>query len=160
MSDLSDLNVNKGANEGFEYHVLHPSDNTPLYTDNGEPITITVLGRYSDAYIRANKNSGNRRLSAASRSRGGRASVTMDEIEGDATEIMVACVTSWKNITVDGQVLECNPKNVRRVIMDDRFRWLREQIDEAINTDSNFMRKSKTNSSEKKETEESAQAAG
>lgn len=138
--DLSTLDVSTKANQGATVEIYHPITRLPLTTEDGKKVTVTVLGRYSDVYVKNQRRATNRRLQQAGRGRGG-IKVNAEELEAEAVELLSNCITAWENVTVDGQVLECNQNNAKKILSDPRFAWFRDQVDEAVNDDSNFMSK-------------------
>ena len=117
--DLSALDVSSGSNAGKEVEILHPTKRTPLLTAEGEKITVIVIGKYSDEYQKHQRAVNNRRLAQ----RGGRGKVTAEEIEAETIEMIARCIKGWKNVTLDGKMLECNYANAVKVLSDSRLAW-------------------------------------
>jgi len=134
--DLSSLDVASGSNQGREVEILHPVKRVPLISDDGEKITITIIGKYSDEYQKHQRAVQNRRLAQ----RGGRGKITSEEIEAETIELIARCIKSWKNITLDGKMLECSYANAVKILSDSRLAWIREQLDEEINETGNFIK--------------------
>lgn len=132
--DLSTFDGSAQASEGRKIDVLNPKTKQPVFTADGKPLTVTLLGRYSDEVQKVQRAIQNRRLAQ----RGNRAKVTAEEIEAETTEILSAAIIGFENIVVDGQTLDCTPASKRKLLDDKRFMWLREQIDGEVNDDAAF----------------------
>lgn len=133
--DLSEINVTDKSNEGAWMDIYHPVSGELILDDKKQPMRIKLVGKHSDAFIKASRKIMDRRLSKQK----GRAkvSITSEQLENESTETLARCVTDW-NIIVDKERPECTFENVYAVLSDPRFRFLREQVDEFIEDDSNF----------------------
>jgi len=140
LMDFSELDLGTTADGGKIVELFHPSTRQPLLTDDKEKITVTVLGRYSDKYMAMQRQINNRRLATQ---RGSRVKITSEEIEAETSDILANCIIAWHGVQLNGEMLECNYANARMLLEDRRFGWFREQIDDAVNDDANFMRESK-----------------
>lgn len=134
MLDLSQFDTVPAANQGQVMEVLHPATNQPLLDDEDNPVTITLAGIDSDVFRKAQRAATNRRLAMK-----GRTKITADELETDALETLVACTLGWSGIGMNGEALECNHANIRKVYTE--FRWLREQVDEFVGDRAAFMKR-------------------
>lgn len=137
--DLGSLDVATRANEGIDYHVLHPVTRQPMYHKENEgaeplPMTVRILGEQSEAFQKAQRVITNRRLAAR-----GRGKVSAEEIEAESLETLCKCIIGWSNIFLSGKKLEFSYANALQLMGDRRFAWLRKQIDEAIGDESNFL---------------------
>jgi len=131
--DLADLDVSKTSNEGAVMELIHPVNKAVLLDENKKPMYIRVAGKYSDSYRSAQRKVTNRRLKAR-----GKIKLTAEELEVEAIDILARCVLDW-NIVIDKKRPECTVENVRAVLSDDRFPWIKEQLDDFIDDDANFM---------------------
>lgn len=131
--DLSSLDTRKAAGDGAKYQLRHPVEDTPITTDDGKPVTITVIGTDSEAFRRAAQAQANSRLKHGQRSR-----VTAETVESDATDLLVACTTGWSGIVVDGKELDFSAENARALY--DRFPWIREQVSAFAAERANFLK--------------------
>lgn len=132
--DLSDLNTTAVADQGFELTVAHPKTGAPT------SMKITLLGADSEAYREKSNAFQRARIDRMNKSR--RMAVSPDEIEAEATELLVAVTTGWSGFTLDGTELAFSTANVRRVYGHPGWRWLREQVDQAVGDRANFLPKS------------------
>lgn len=133
--DLAKLDTVKGAEEGAAMEVLNPADGTVLRDDNGEPITIWLLGSDSEKVRKRQRLEINKRLKRGNRSR-----MTAEELEEDGLNLLAFCTVSWKGIVLDGEAPVCSAEAARKVY--DRLPWLREQVDAFVGDRANFLKAS------------------
>ena len=135
--DLSQVDAAKGANAGFAVELIHPAKRTPILASDETKAWIKILGRHSDKYRKLRKQIDNRRL----QQQGGRGKmkVTADELENESIDTLANLILDWNLPKVDGRILECTYGNAVRLLEDPRFQWIREQLDETLNDDANFM---------------------
>lgn len=137
MFDLSQLDTKSSAEEGSVMEVRHPTTQATLTDDSGAPITIRLAGSDSDRAQRMQRANLNRRLKT-----GGRRSamVTAEELDVERLELLVACTLEWSGVALQGQEIECNAINARRVYSE--VPWLREQAEDFVNDRANFLKAS------------------
>jgi hypothetical protein len=122
---------------GATVAILHPV--TRLETG----ITVTVLGTDSDVCKKVQRKQLNRRLELQTKSRSNKFSMTAEELEKEALDVLVACVVGWHTgerpeIEMnEGEWLPCTPDNVKRVLTE--LPWLKEQLDQEIGDRANFL---------------------
>lgn len=131
--DLSSLDTRKPADDGADMQLRHPGTDAVLTQDDGKAISITLAGSDSDRYQRAQRSQANRRLNA-----GVRRKLTIEELESDTIELLVACTIRWDGVKVGGKVLECNADNARKLYRD--YQWIREQANAFIGERANFLK--------------------
>ena len=136
--DFSELDLGTLADEGMVIELYHPVTRAPLLTDEKEKITVTVLGKYSDMYQSLQRKSNDRRLNQRG---GGRLKISAAELEAEATDLLANCITAWFGIELDSKPLDCNYANSMLLLEDRRYGWFREQIDDAVADDGNFIKK-------------------
>jgi len=148
MLDLTQLDTSKTAETGVAVALRHPVTHVPL------GVRIQVAGVDSDTYRSHIRRQQNRRMEQAKRSRG-QISISAEELENDALDLLVACTKGWESdIEEHGEkktvsaipcgeqgLLPCTPENVRKVYANPGFAWLREQVDAEIGDRSNFLGK-------------------
>lgn len=139
MLDLSTLDTTKVAEEGSTLEVRHPTSGAVLSNGDGRPVTLTLAGMDSQRARKAERLATNRRLKM-----GGRRSfsVTADELDNDALDLLAACTLAWSGFEVDKAEMECNVDNARRLYR--QFPWLREQAQQFVDDRANFLRGSPT----------------
>lgn len=143
--DLKQLDVVGGANEGFEFELLHPTTNAPL------GIFITVLGQDSDEFRRVLAEHNQRRVDKFMRNGVYRPGpLTMQELEANAIDLLAASTKAWRDadakvakgtIVMDEKAYPCNRENAIRIYTANP--WIREQVDLEVGNRANFLRGSK-----------------
>lgn len=141
--DLASINTGAAADRGATVNIQHPISGAAL------GIEITVLGSDSREFKRLQREQQNRRLKNQAKNRG-KLKLTAEELEEESLATICALVIawrqknddgSWKNtLTINGQELECNDDNKRRIFSDLGFNWLREQVDEEIGDRDSFLK--------------------
>lgn len=137
---LKDLDITPSSNDGAVMTIIDPINNVPVLNDDGTPMTIRLAGIDSDRYKKAEQASINRRLSMGGRRGGGKP--TAQELEQATLSALVAATISWDVTFEPGQKLEYNEQNVRSVYS--KFSWLKEQVEDFVNTRANFAKASTT----------------
>lgn len=130
--DLSTLNVAAAADRGADLHLAHPSTGEPLYTEDGKPVTIRLLGADSHEYRQRIRRLANQNLNKKKRER-----QNLEQIEEQAAELLAAITVGWSNIVLEGETVECNVDNAKSLYLD--YAWIREQVDEFVGERANFL---------------------
>lgn len=133
--DLTSLNTTKACNAGAFVEIRHPVTNVPL------GMTIRVLGRDSDTFKEHTRDTLNTRLrrEAMAAKRGKDADLrTVEVIEQENMDLLVACTLEWSGVIVDGKELPFDEVNVRKVYKE--YPWIYDQVNEAIGTLENFLK--------------------
>lgn len=135
--DLASLDTVAACNKPIEVEIKNV---------HGQPtgFFISVLGKDSDTYRSIVRGMADETLKRQAMGKGA-ADASLDKIEQRNIEALVAVTTGWRvgesnTVTLDGQELEFNSANVRKVY--ERLLPVREQVAEAINDLENFMRAS------------------
>ena len=118
--DLNELKLKDTA----VVEILHPVTGEPL------GIRITIHSSDSDVarnMIRAQATTRLHHLRSKKRS-----ILTQEEVEAEGTEYLVKCTVGWEGVEENGTPLSATPENLRRVYSTPAYRWLRQQVDEAI----------------------------
>ena len=102
----------------------------PMLDKDGSPITITLLGKDSDAFKKRQNEIDNRRYAA-----GARMKLTAEALRADAASVLAKCTVSWTGISD-----ECSYDNA--VTLYTRVSEVREQVDTFIGDRSNFSKAS------------------
>ena len=132
--DLNQLDTVSAANEGAKLE-LRDAQGSPSLKDDGAPVTITLLGKDSDVFVKQQNAVTNRRLAA-----GTRLKLTSEAIQADGTALLAKCTIGWDGIVVDGESLACTYENALKLY--NRFPIIREQVDEFIGERGNFSKAS------------------
>jgi hypothetical protein len=133
--DLISLNTTKACNAGAEVEIRHPVTNVPI------GMQVRVLGRDSDTFKEHTRDTLNARLrrEAMAAKRGKDADLrTVETIEQENMDLLVACTVDWSNVAIDGKELPFEEANVRRVYKE--YPWIYDQVNEAIGTLENFLK--------------------
>lgn len=131
ITDLAELDTVKGAEEGYELELRHPT--------TGEPIGafITVIGEDSDRYQEHLRALQKKSVDQFVRSR----KVNGVDPEEEGINLLAAATKSWHSLPpVDGKALEFSTGNARTLYK--RFPWIREQVAVAVRERANFLPRS------------------
>ncbi len=128
--DLAQLDTSVAAETGAVMHLNGP-DGAPLFTDDGKPLTITLLG--SDGKTLTTLT--NRQANAFLRNRS--QVITAEMAMTNEIERLATATTAWSNIVLEGKALECNLDNARALYR--RLPWVRDQVRAFIDDRANFL---------------------
>lgn len=137
--DLSRLDTAKGAEEGFHCELRD------IETSKGLGLYVLVLGADSETY--RDKMAELQRIRVNQMTKTRRVMPTAGELEAENLELLVTATKGWFAKNEAGEFVSCtiggepfSPAAARRLYS--RFRWMREQIDEAIGDRANFLKAS------------------
>lgn len=119
--DFADFDSKRRSDEGVALTVLRPDNGEPMRTAAGEPVTVTIAGRDSRRYRRAERAMIQRRLANPD------VEMTDEVVEQERARILADCVVSWSGVTLEGAELECTADNAQMMFI--RFPWLADQVD-------------------------------
>lgn len=63
-----------------------------------------------------------------------------DDLRDQQVERLVLCTLGWKNMEMDGKAYDFSAQNARALYANQRFGWLRDQIDAALRAVENFIK--------------------
>lgn len=132
--DLSNLMV---ADEAKAVRLTHPSNGRPLGTDD-KPCRVFIVPPSHPRMRAMERRISDARLQNAVGARG-RMKLTAEELENEATDRLVACIESWENLDVQGKPLKVGAENARMLMTTPGWRWLRDQIDQALGDTGTFL---------------------
>jgi hypothetical protein len=138
LIDLATLDTRTAADQGQVMEIIHPQTGEVMRQDNGEPVTITLAGRDSDRVKRLERANRDRMIKAGSRR--GTSGITADDLDRQTVERLVAATIAWSGIMLDGELIECNSANARRLY--ERVDFVREDADAFITDRANFLKAS------------------
>lgn len=119
-----------------EGQVVHITDQAGVPMMHGEendkPVTMTVVGTYSQKYRRAMESRTDKRFKL------GRKSPDPEALRAEALEVVADCVLAWDGFYSAGKALDCNRKNVVQVLT--LAPWIHEQIATAMDDHAGFSR--------------------
>lgn len=125
--DLSSLDTSAACAKGFELELVHPITKTPIGS------FITVMGKDSpafDSHVKRQSNDRLRRQFQNQRKGKDADAPTIEQIEADAIDLLVACTTAFRDVTYKGSVLPFSEENAKLLYTEQK--WVRAQVDEAI----------------------------
>lgn len=126
--DLAAIDTIAACNKPFEVEIIHP------VTKDALGVFISVVGKDSDVYRAKIKALTEESLTRSAR---GKSIKSVDKIEADNINALVAAITGWRNVVLDGEVLTYSNANARKLLT--RILPIREQVQEAVNDLENFM---------------------
>jgi hypothetical protein len=140
---LKDRNTAAKADLGIDVEIFDPAGETTN-------ITFHVLGSDSQVYLYAERAVHKRQLELGKRSKDFAVGLDYDQQQAANVEKMTACVTSWKEKKDDGTFkatitleegveLECTPDNVKKILKDRGFFFIRNQVQTAMDNPKNFL---------------------
>lgn len=143
---LADLSTADVADKGVPVDIYHPI--------SGEPLNMRwyLRGSDSQAYLDSERKIHNRQLEHGKRVKDFAAGLTYDQQESAKVEKMAACVISWEELGKDGkwkktieltpgEELDCTTDNVKKILKNRGFFWLRQQVQKGIDDPTNFLPK-------------------
>jgi len=133
-----DLKELKPQSDTITVELKHPSTEEPLLNLDDSPMTITVWAAHSKEYKAVIHEAANKRLKKAAKNKNKQVDMTIEEIEQQGLDLAVSVIKDW-NITYG----EDQPKFSRSLaeeIYKELF-WVREQVDEAIESVDVFTKK-------------------
>ena len=135
MTDLSELELD--FDHGERMPLRHPKTDEVLTDEDGNEGYIQLLSSEADKPSEVFRKLANRRLK---RERKGQVS-TIEQVEADNVELLVACTVDWHLVTPDGKAidLDCTEANARAVYANPKISWIRNQAQEFANDSANFI---------------------
>jgi hypothetical protein len=123
--DLANIDLQAAAEEGVEVKLQHPATGEYLIDDEGEHLTIVVLGKDSQTWQNAAK-----RVNTRNANRYKDRKVPATALESALYEILAESTLKWsKNIEFDGAALKCTKENASMLY--EKRNWIAEQVMEA-----------------------------
>lgn len=122
----------------MDISTLAPKETTTfflMHPVSGEELDIEITVYSSDSKVY--KSTLHKLRNARNGKRVGR--ITSEETEQNSLEILAACTKAWKNMVVDGEEVKCTKENAKAIYKQERFTWIREQVDYGIGSRENFL---------------------
>lgn len=150
--NLTSLQTSTAANSGRVMPVLHPNDRTPLFAigakpDEKIPVTITLLGKDSDAFIKAENAARNRAVEQIKK----QVKFSAAAADLEASQTLARCTTAWTGIpqgwldgSDDESPADFSPEAALALYTNLGVRWVRDQVDEFVAERANFLTRSPT----------------
>jgi hypothetical protein len=132
--DLASLDTISGANAGYELELRHPATKAPL------GIFITVLGSDSDTFKELMHDRVNDAIRKGALVRQGKDPEikSSEQLDQEELELLAACTIGFRNIKLDGKILEFSKKNAYDLYR--RMPWIKDQVNKAIANVENFIK--------------------
>lgn len=137
--DFSDLDSKTAAETGTVMEVDDPRNDEKLTDPEGKPYWIELIGTDSAKLKAISRKFIDRRVNGIRK--GKNEDFDSDTADQERVQLYAAATKSWYLLPIDGEALECNEKNAKRLYSDARFPWLVEQIDKAIADRKRFFKK-------------------
>lgn len=116
--DIAKLSPRKAADGGAVLHLKDPATGDPLYDENGDPITVEVLGADSDVVKEKRREIERRRAKGED----------IDEAESGA-DFLAAITVGWQGIGLHGsKPLKFSYANARKLYLDPDAEWVAGQV--------------------------------
>lgn len=118
--DIGRLETLTKSEKGVKMELIHPASMSQVLREDGEPVTITLLGANSEAFREAQRQVQDRRATRVAKG----AKTTTDDVRGEDFHILMACTVDWTFDKLDGQPFPFNRENSRKFWGDRRFDWI------------------------------------
>jgi hypothetical protein len=113
----------------------HPATGKSLLNADGTPMTVVLHGPYSERYKSVLRDQQQRRMTEMGR--GTRATMSPDELDAFASELLVRCIDDW-SITLEGdEKLPFSADAVESVMAE--FPWVKDQINAVMGNIADFL---------------------
>jgi len=129
MFELSTL----AAKDSVELELKHPVTDEVLADKEGNTVKAVLWGTSSKAYRTAINALQNRQLKR------GKKQARPEELREDGVALLTACTQRFDNMSIDGKPLD-NEDAITALYRDDRFLWVKTQVDEALGDISLFIK--------------------
>ena len=131
--DLAKFHLQAAAEEGIEVKLQDPFDGEYLVDDEGEHLTIVVLGKDSQTWQNAAK-----RVNTRNANRYKDRKIPNAVLEAALYEILAESTLKWsKNIEFEGVALKCNKENANMLY--EKRNWIAEQLMASAGDRNNYL---------------------
>ena len=123
--DLANIDLQAVAEEGVEVKLQNPASGEYLVDEEGNYLTITVLGKDSQTWQNAAK-----RVNTRNANRYKDRKIPNAALESALYEILAEATIKWsKNVEFEGASLKCTKENANMLY--EKRNWIAEQLMEA-----------------------------
>lgn len=131
--DLSNLAISQ---DGFKVFLTHPVTGEFLFCDSKEPkqMYIEIRSQDSEEFRRATS----KMLRKSQNDKGRVKEIDLDVTWRDSAELL-SSITTGCYLFIDGKVIK-DAANISDVYCDNRFKWIKEQVERASAERSNFIK--------------------
>jgi hypothetical protein len=123
--DIATLDLASTAEAGAPLEIRHPVNHDLL------GISIQLQGMDSPTYRAIVRNQIDKQIND------GKAELSAKELEERLVERLVSVTLNWTNILYQGEAMDCNPQNVRKLYSEQN--WIREQVARFVEDRSHFL---------------------
>jgi hypothetical protein len=142
--DFSTLDSQAAAEAGAVIELEDPRSGETLTDDDGKPYYVEIIGMDSAKLRAVSQGIVGKRIVNIRKGKGGE--YDADAEDAEKFRLYAKATKSWYVPTLDGEVLECNEKNARKLYSDPRFPWISEKIDKEIANRQRFFKKASPSS--------------
>lgn len=135
--DISNVSTLDQADKGVFMPFLDPKTGDPIRDADKKEVGVVLRGRLSTHGQKAEIARAEKRLEMGRRSQ----EVSVDTLESETTELLVALTVSWTFDSLDGKPFPCTPENARSFWSDPRFRAQRERANFWVGNEANFTKR-------------------
>lgn len=131
MFDIASLAL---KSDSTEVQLRHPVTNELLWNDEAktEAVSVFVFGSASKEYRDARAAMQNRQLKR------GKQKPSVEVLNEEGVNLLVACIDKFANLT-DGGKVPTTEADIRSLLNNPHYSWVRDQVDEAISDTANFL---------------------
>jgi hypothetical protein len=135
--DVASTSTLESSTEGVFMPFLNARTGDPLRDDDGKEVGVTLRGRLSRQGQQFQQDQATKRLEMGRRGQ----EVSVDTLESETTEMLVALTVGWSFDTLDEKPFPCSPENARKFWSDPRFRAHRERANVFVGNEANFTKR-------------------
>lgn len=117
----------------------HPDTGT-LLTNDDKPINVFVRSPDHAEVKKVDKRIAQKRIEAVQNNRN-KMRLDVDELEAEAVEKLISHIAGWEGIFMGEDEFKYTPENVKFMLTDPSFAWVREQVDTFAGERGNFLKK-------------------
>lgn len=126
------------SNVGVAMEVMHPNGLDPLKNEEGQPVTITLLGSDSEAYQTIARRLMNERVHRNRVAGRPMKDVAEEQARGDL-ELLAGATVGWSGIADANGPIAFSKEAAK--LLYTKYPWIREQADNFVGTRANFLKK-------------------
>jgi len=132
--DLSNLEISQ---ESFKVELTHPETGEVLMCDSKKPqvMYVSILSQDNAEYRRATSKA----LRKNQNDKGRKQDIDLDKTWDTSAEIL-ASVTTDCYLFMGGEVVPFSKEKMLEIYSDNRFKWIKEQVENASAERSNFIK--------------------
>jgi len=137
--DISKFAIASGS---MKMELRDPNTNVVLRDKKGKAlITFDLLSVESSEFKKVERKQRDKFLKMQSLNRG-KIKLSSDELDEDQFTKISSCVLGWSGMELNGKDLNYDKSNVRKILTEDEFGWIKDQIVDYIEERENFTKAS------------------